>query len=358
MGVRPFRAESLPRLSLLLVDRCFYRGPGLPENWPVPPYPSTIPLAKTRDERLALLSQPSGIRGSLNEPRGPLHIGVDVETGDSGPVYAMRSGPVSRLWQPGYGLSATTITIGDSGAALEYWHLRPRPELHVGQQIERGELIGHVLRGFWHVHITEWYAACGGRVDPRRPAGPLHDPFDRATPDIGPLSGYVADWRAFAPLKSVGADALRVPDRAERMMLTSLSGVVDLRSDVSVMPTRTMKTFEQLPLAPAAIRAYLAPRGQERVALGPVFVYNGVRLLSADAGLWHLWAHGTYRSNSCFFHPNDPDKPCGFRMSYHVGGPYGFDTTRVRNGKYLYCVEALGDNNLGGRRCTPVTISN
>ena len=351
------RAVSLPTFSLRRVDPCFYRGPGTAESWPVPPYPNTLD-GKTGTKRLAVLSQPSAIRGSLNEPRGPVHLGNDVETSDRGPVYAMRAGHVSRIWRPEYGLEATVVNIGDSEAALEYWHVRPRPGLHVGQWVERGELIGHVLAAMWHVHINEWYEPCGGYVDPRRPGGPLHDRSDTSAPQIGPLTAYVADWRAFAPQRSVTAVALQIPELARRIALESLSGVVDLRADVSVTPTRRMRTFEQMPFAPAAIRAYLARPSRPAVAVSAVFVYNGVRLLRGDASLWRLWAHGTYRSNACYWTGGDPNARCGFRMSYHVGGPYGLDTTRVPNGRYTYCVEALSNTSVRSSRCTPVRIVN
>ena len=43
---------------------------------------------------------------------------------------------------------------------------------------------------------------------------------------------------------------------------------------------------------------------------------------------------------------------------YHVGGPHGFDTRRVPDGRYDYCVGALTINNVAATRCTRVTIAN
>lgn len=343
-------AVRLVPFTLRNVAPCFYRGPDGAQSWPVPPYPSTVERKSTAG-RLIALSQPSAIRGSFNEPRGEVHFGIDVETRDRGPVYAMRSGPV-------LGLKLTRLSIGNSTALLSYWHVAPLRSLRVGQQVERGQLIGHVLAGYWHVHVSEWYEPCGGWVDPRRPAGPLHDPDDNSAPTIGTLTARAVDSLAFAPQSAVDLKALLTPDRARPMDLAHLSGIVDLRADVSVMPSGRMKTFPQMPFAPAALRAYLTPLANRHASIGPVFTYNGVRLVKSDGGLWHLWAHGTYRSNSCYFHPGDPSRPCGFRISYHVGGPQGLDTRRVPNGDYEYCIEALGDSNASTRRCTIVTISN
>jgi hypothetical protein len=46
------------------------------------------------------------------------------------------------------------------------------------------------------------------------------------------------------------------------------------------------------------------------------------------------------------------------RMVWHVGGPHGFNTTTVPDGRYKYCVEALTIAGVDGRRCTVVKISN
>jgi hypothetical protein len=332
--------------TLRSVDACFYRGADVEEGWPVPPYPISIAeLSAGRRQRI--LALPSAVRGGFNEPRGPVHFGVDVETSDRGPVYAMRSGIVWGIEDRG------VIHVGDAASYLSYWHVSPAPSVAVGRHVERGQLIGRVHGSSRHVHISEWYEPCGGLVDPRRPAGPLHDPGDAAAPRIGRLTAYVADGSAFTHFDP---DAEAAADPGRRTSRRALSGVVDLRADVSVLPQRRTKTFAQLPLAPPAIRTYLAPLGNHRVALGAVFTYNGVRLVDAGA-VDRLWAHGTHRRNDCFYQVGATSS-CAVRMSYHVGGPNGFDTTAVPDGRYQVCVEALSHNDVLSRRCTPVRIEN
>jgi murein DD-endopeptidase MepM/ murein hydrolase activator NlpD len=339
--------SSLTPFTLRSVDACFFRGVDMEEGWPVPPYPMSVEELSA-GRRRKILALPSAVRGSFNEPRGPVHFGVDVETADRGPVYAMRSGVVWSIEDRG------VVHVGDAGAYLSYWHVSPLPSLAVGRYVQRGQLIGRVHGSSRHVHVSEWYEPCGGMVDPRRPAGPLHDPEDEAAPRIGRLTAYVADGSAFV---HIDPDAAIAPDPGRRMSRRALSGLVDLRADVSILPQHRTGTFAQLPLAPAAIRTYLAPLGNHRVALGTVYTYNGVRLVEAGA-VDRLWAHGTHRRNDCFYRLDDPTSSCGVRMSYHVGGPSGYDTRAVPDGRYQFCIEALSHTDVLSRRCTPVAIEN
>jgi hypothetical protein len=110
-----------------------------------------------------------------------------------------------------------------------------------------------------------------------------------------------------------------------------------------------------VPLAPAAVRAFLAPvdDGHRHFVMRTIF--DGARLLPQGAPLWRYWAFGTYRQNGCYF---TGSAGCGMDIVWHVGGPRGFDTTTVKNGAYKYCVEALTIAGVDAQRCTPVRIRN
>lgn len=57
----------------------------------------------------------------------------------------------------------------------------------------------------------------------------------------------------------------------------------------------------QPPLEVAAIRAYLAPAGTRRRVLGSIRrIFDGAHLLDPPAGLWHVWAFGTFRQTDCY----------------------------------------------------------
>lgn len=289
---------------------------------------------------------PAPVRGSFNEPRGPIHQGVDVEALDEAPVYSIAAGIVS-------GLRPWKVRVKTKSTTLAYWHVAPAASLAVGDAVERGELLGFVRGNYDHVHVTEQVPACG-IVDPRRPGGPLHDPLNTEPPRIGALSAYrVRHAFAQPPLGLAGRD---FDDAAEPLALDALDGVADLRAEIDVMPVRRLARSVQLPGAPAAIRAWLAAPDAPERAVGPVFSWSGARLIESRR-VWRLWAPGTYRSSLCYFDTRGPAEPCGFRLVFHVGGPGGFDTNGIPAGSYQYCVEAVSINDVRALRCTPVTIA-
>ncbi len=324
------RAEAtepvLETLSLAVADpRCFSVPFPAESSWPVDP-----------------TDLPAPVRGSFNEPRGPVHQGVDVEALDEAPVYSIAAGVVT-------GLRPWKVRVKTRSTTLAYWHVSPAASLAVGEAVERGELLGFVRGNFEHVHVTEHVPGCG-IVDPRRPGGPLHDPLNTEPPRVGDLSAYrVRHAFAQSPLGLAGRD---FDDAAEPVELDALTGVVDLRAEIDVMPVRRLARSVQLPGAPAAIRAWLAAAAAPEQPVGPVFSWSGARVIDSRR-VRRLWAPGTYRSGLCYF---DPRNPCGFRLVFHVGGPGGFDANGIPAGDYRYCVEAVSINDVRALRCTPVTI--
>lgn len=336
-------AHPNPVFSLASVDRCFLarRIPGH-TGWPLAP-----------------VGRPHPIRGSFNEPRGDAaHFGVDVEAiRNRAPVYSIGSGRVLGL-RP----SVDRIAIGATGAYfLEYWHVKPLVSLYVGEQVEPGQLIGHVVTAFYHPHISEYEATCGW-INPMRPDGPLHVAADRERPVIGPLYAYVANGRAFAPFNAATDPALQT-DLSTPESLKALHGVVDLRAAISDDPDLRMIGRPQLDLEVAAIRAFLAPLGDRDAHLGSVIrVYDGaVHLFPSALGttIWHIWAFGTWRQNTGYFQRGPlANRHLGAAYVWHVGGRAGIDTRRSANGRYQYCVQALTINGRAASSCTPVVIDN
>jgi hypothetical protein len=335
-------------------------GSGDPAKGPAPNAPFTL---RTVDARcFGAKTAPSGwpfapttalhpLRGSFDEPRDPVHIGVDVEAPkDRAPVYAMQAGTVTNV-QPDH--FNVVSAHGPSGSYLQYWHVRLAAGIHAGAAVHRRDLLGTVKPHMLHVHISEYVPGCG-LVDPARPSGPLADPYNTEWPSIGPLTAWVAGPRAFVPLNVTQAPS-DLPDPARPVALDALSGTVDLRTNVTDMPKVRMQQSPQLPLAPAAIRAYLAPAGNARRHLVMRTIFDGSKLLPTGSPLWHMWAYGTYRQNGCYFATGGT---CGMQMVWHVGGPNGFNTKAVHNGTYKYCVEALTIAGVDGQRCTIVKIAN
>lgn len=313
--------------------RCFGARTA-PSGWPFAPTRSVHP-----------------IRGSFDEPRSPVHIGVDVEAPkDQAAVFAMQSGTVRNITPDHF---VIVPTRGPKGSDLQYWHVNLLSMIHAGTRVRLRQKLGTIKKGYLHVHISEHAAGCG-LVDPARPSGPLADPYNREWPSIGPLSATAAGPRAFVPLNLTQSPA-SFTDPGRSVALDHLSGTVDLRARVTDTPSVRMQHSPQLPLAPAAIRAFLAPRtnGHRHYTMRTIF--DGSGMLPTGAPLWHFWAFGTYRLNGCYF---SAGATCAAQIVWHVGGPSGFNTKRVPNGNYKYCVEALTIAGVDAQRCTPVTIKN
>jgi hypothetical protein len=344
----PVARSSLPapngRFTLARVDGCFFAPP--------PAGPTGWPLAPT--------GRPHAIRGSFNGVRGDApHFGADVEAiRNQAPVYAIASGSVMRIRQGARRFSIRTLV---NGHWLFYDHVVPLPALHTNQPIAAGQLIGHVVRGYYHVHVSERSAACGW-IDPMRRTGPLRIAQNTERPSVGPLSAFAADPAAFHRF-----DTARNPsgerDPATPLPLSALHGVVDLRAEVHDWPLRAMTGKPQLELEVAAIRAYLAPLSDRHVHLSRMkTIFDGARLLDpARLGttLWDIWAFGTWR-NATGYYQSGPDAHSHLGAAYvwHVGGTLGLHTGRYPDGRYQYCVQALTDNGVRGTRCTAVVIRN
>jgi hypothetical protein len=146
------------------------------------------------------------------------------------------------------------------------------------------------------------------------------------------------------------------PDPATPLALTDLHGVVDFRASILDHPVHTMSgpPGPQNGLAPSVIRATLAPVDHPSEHYGSYFLWDGATVMPASA-IPHTWAYGTFRQNGCYYSPTGV---CGIEINWHVGGKTGFDTRRVPNGTYLYCIAALQIEGHRSNRCTAITIHN
>lgn len=339
----PRAAPNRP-FTLARVDRCFFAPPPPGKvGWPLSP-----------------LHRTHGIRGSFNGVRGSSpHYGADVEAvRNEAPVYAIAAGTV-RPHRPG--ARHFSIRIPGAGHSIRYDHVIPVSGISTGARVSSGQLIGHVVAAYYHVHVSELDAACGW-IDPMRPTGPLHVAQNTEAPSIGPLSAFAAGPAAFRRFDPATNPALEV-DPATRMPLTRLHGAVDLRAEIHDWPRRLMVARPQLELEVAAIRAYLAPLSDRYAHLSRMkLVFDGATLLDpARRGttLWHIWAFGTWRNSAGYFqHGPAARRNLGAAYVWHVGGITGLHTARFPNGRYLYCVQALTDNGVRATRCTPVVIDN
>lgn len=112
------------------------------------------------------------VRGFFGDPRigeganghaesKTFHFGIDISAADGTAVYATASGSI--VWEPE---RPETIAIrADDGRVFAYWHIIPT--VRNGQTaVAYGTLLGHISRGWGHVHFAE---LLGGRyVNPLR----------------------------------------------------------------------------------------------------------------------------------------------------------------------------------------------
>jgi hypothetical protein len=126
-------------------------------DWPVKPFERQHPVR-------AFLNDPRiGARGSR-----AFHFGIDIAAPDGTPVYAVADGTV--YLTPGSVAVASSPTL-----VFGYWHIVPAVTQH--QDVRRHELLGHIARGWGHVHFAE--RRDGVYVNPLRPGalGPYTDPL-------------------------------------------------------------------------------------------------------------------------------------------------------------------------------------
>ena len=320
--------------------RCFYAAPPTGSGgWPFPTF-----------------SVPHAIRGGLNEPRTPMHFGVDVATSvDQNGAWTIAPGRVIAFGPVGHHL-----TIGTGTANYQYWHIIFARGIRLGTIVRDHTFLGWILRGYLHVHISEWHEGCGF-IDPRRPTGALRDPLNTERPAIGDLTAKVANAAAFAPLQ-LGVDPATRHDTATPEALTALHGIVDLRASITDTPVRKPSIVKQLPLVPSAIRGWFAPAQHIGLGYGAGFHFDGstvwgtAKLHQLHITLANLWAFGTWYQPYCYWHYGSG--PCAADYVWHIGGFHGFDTRQIRNGRYLYCIQALTIHAAQSFRCTQVTVAN
>jgi hypothetical protein len=332
VGSAQLAAHRVQPLTLARVDRrCFYR-----------PSPSGAwPLYRT--------GATHAIRGGFNDPRGfnAAHFGVDVAARrDRAKVYAVVAGRVSNVRLTGPNARfVLTPAVGPAGTRFGYWHV-VLTQVAPGTYVRQGQWIGRVAPEQNHVHLAERTAACG-YVDPRRPTGILRDSANTEAPTISDLTAFVANSAAYTPYMP-GAD------RSTPLALGDLHGKVDLRANVADMPRHATMRWPQQPLMVAGVRTWIAPRGDELLRLGrPIWALRGARVIPVES-MTRVYAHGTYRVNTCFYRP---DGHCRTRFILHVAG-LGLDTTRFPNGNYQACVSAITINAVAHHRCWPITIAN
>jgi hypothetical protein len=246
------------------------------------------------------------VRGGFGDPRigdrggKSFHFGVDVSALDGTAVYAVDGGRVS--------IQGQNVTVVEVEGEREhsYWHVVPA--VRGGTRVRRGSLLGHIGKGWGHVH----FADRRGRAywNPLRPGGLT--PYE----DFG------------APVVS----RIVVP----RTRGDGLYGRVDLIVEAFDHPplSAPQPPWHGMPVAPAFIRWRLVRNGHAHVRWRVVWDFRRSFVPAiagrppSDVHFGDFYARGTRQ--------NHPKKPGLFRFWL----ARKLDTRLFPDGEYRLDVEA------------------
>lgn len=267
--------------------------------------------------------KPHAIRAAFGDPRfhmgetseiSAFHFGVDIVAPDGTPVYAVEPGLVVRRY-------ATSVTIGrPSGRRYGYWHVRP--VVRSGTYVRMHQLIGHVIKGWGHVHFAESFH--GRYRDPLR-RGALTPFPDHTVP--------VVDSIQLVDLQNAPVD----PTRA--------TGIVSVTAEAyDTPPILPPAPWDVARLAPAVVRWKLRDStGAVVAASTSVSFATGL----PDSDLYDfVYAPGTYQ--------NKPHRP-GHYLFWVI--PY-FVTTDYPDGTYTLEVDASDTRGNVGSSTLTFSIAN
>jgi hypothetical protein len=122
------------------------------------------------------------VRAFLNDPRigaggsRAFHFGIDVAAPDGTAVYAVEAGTV-------FASRGSLAVKSGPDHVFGYWHVDPAVSDHAF--VEQHQLLGHIARGWGHVHFDERVGA--EYVNPLRPGG-LGPYVDPVAPTVAEIS--------------------------------------------------------------------------------------------------------------------------------------------------------------------------
>lgn len=275
-------------------------------GWPVKPF-----------------EKPHAIRGTFGDPRYHLdgegslsafHFGVDIVAPDGSPVYSVEPGVVVRR-------HSDSVTVGrSSGRRFGYWHIRP--VVKSGTHIRLHQLLGHVIKGWGHVHFAE--SLRGAYRNPLR-TGALTPFPDHTVPTIASVQ----------ILTATGAPA----DDAH------IAGSIDITADIyDTPPIAPPAPWNLARLAPASVWWDLLNASGTLVESDLAADFDFA--LPLNALYSSIYAPGTYQ--------NKPYRP-GQDIFWLANA---LDTTTLPDGTYTLDVEAADTRNNIGTATVPLTIAN
>jgi Peptidase family M23 len=290
-------------------------------QWPVPPFHRQHPIrGYFGDPRTTFHGSRSTKTLMTADGVFAYHFGVDISAPDGSPVYAVRSGRVSRIDG-----KRVDVRCAD-GRRFEYWHVEP--SVRTGQRAVAGEtVLGRIQKGRKHVHLTE---VVGGRyVNPLVP-GHLTPYSDHTKPEI-------LDLRPWRDGKVVSGRATLVADVM----------------DTPAMPVTVPDYWNGMPVTPAVVTWQIkTPKGK------PVtrrqFARDVRRTIPTADRFWDGFARGTHQNFPVF-----ERKYRGVKGRYLIKlTTRPFDTSTLRDGRYVLVVTARDTTGNRDTLCLRFAVAN
>jgi hypothetical protein len=260
------------------------------------------------------------VRGFFCDPRigdkggTAFHFGIDVSGADGTPVFAVKAGVVDLE-------GAQNIAVVEGGGAGEhgYWHVVPvvKHKQHVAQH----QLLGHIGKGWGHVHFAE------------RSGGKYWNPLRKG---------------ALTPFADFGAPSVNriVAERGGKHLPPDfLTGVVALIAEAhDITPIAAPPPWDGIPVTPALVRWRLR-RGGRAVVPWKIAADFRTELLPASS-YSKVYAAGTTQ--------NHPKVPGLFRFLL----ARAFDTRLHPDGVYRLEIEAADIRGNASRKELELTFTN
>jgi len=258
------------------------------------------------------------IRGYFDDPRLSsdeygFHFGVDISAPDGTPVYAIEPGRARVRGQ------TVSVFPKRGGHQLSYWHVVP--SVVKNQRVRRHQLLGHVVAGAGHVHLSEYKD--GTYVNPLR---------------LGGLAPYIDDTVPQIPKLTFYATGVPIPPE-------NVSGLMDITVNAfDTPPVPLPLPWNQVIYTPALIRWRIV-QGQVTIRRWETPVDFRQFLLPLNLFNF-VYAPGTFQNKA------------GRRGNYEFYLAHQFDTRALPNGSYVLQVEALDDQENVGQASFAFTVTN
>ena len=297
-------------------------------GYPVKPFDQTHPVRGNFGDPRMIFRSPPTVAGLMHGRVGAsFHQGVDISAPDGTAVYPVVSGVV------------TTVTPewvrvdSGNGDAFEYWHIIA--SVHVGDHVsERQTVLGHIIRGQMHVHLTQ--IENGHVVNPLA-AGRLGPYTDTTAPQVTSIS-------------------FRRGAIGPTLLPNFLRGRVELIAAAYDTPTLPAPgVWWNMPTTPALLTWHVQRGVTAKVIIPERIAYDHRNSEPPNSEFWSTYARGTFQNQAVF----------GKHYSYMQPGQYlfrltprAFDTRTLRDGLYELVVTATDIRGNKGSLTQRFTIHN